>query len=86
MSKLLLISFSGPYTNSCQDAWGVQYSFCVRTVEDEGLTGEICKTVESVKIVSVYLSFQNNQIKVMVSNKCYDNFEYISIINLQPTT
>jgi ribosomal protein S25 len=37
----------------------------VRTVGDEGATGEIPKTVESVKIVSVYLSFQNNKIKLM---------------------
>jgi hypothetical protein len=43
------------------------------------------QTVESVKIVSVYLSCQNDTIKVMLSNKCCDNFEYISIINLQST-
>jgi len=48
-------------------------------------TGEIRKTVESVKIISVYLSFQNNKINVTVNNKCYDNFEYISIMNLQST-
>jgi hypothetical protein len=36
----------------------------------------------SVKIVSVYMSFQNNKIKVTVSNKCYDSFEYISIMNI----
>jgi hypothetical protein len=35
--------------------------------------------------VSVFLCFQNNKIKVMVTNKCYDNFEYISIMNLQST-
>ena len=44
----------------------------------EGAEGEIRKTVESVKIVSVYRSIQNNKIKVTVSNKCYDIFEYIS--------
>jgi riboflavin synthase alpha subunit len=33
----------------------------VRTVGDEVATGGICKTVESVKIMSVYLSFQNNK-------------------------
>jgi len=25
VSKLLLISFSGPFTNSCHGAWGIQY-------------------------------------------------------------
>ena len=51
----------------------------------EGASGEIRKTVESVKMVSVYLSFKNNKIKVTVSNKCYGNFEYISIMNVQST-
>jgi len=48
-------------------------------------TGEIWKTVESVKIISVYLNFQNNKRNVTVNHKCYDNFEYISIMNLQST-
>ena len=52
---------------------------------DEGAKGEIRKTIESVKIVSVYLHFKNNKIKVTVSNKCYDNCQYISIMNLQST-
>jgi hypothetical protein len=33
----------------------------VRAGGDEGATGEICKTVTRVKIISVYLSFQNNK-------------------------
>jgi len=45
----------------------------------------MCKTFESVKIVSVYLSCQNYKLNVMVSNKCYDSFEYISVMNLQST-
>ena len=64
---------------------GNQYWCCVRTVGDDGAKGEICKTVESVKVLSVYRSFQNDKIKVMVSNKCYDYCEYISIMNLQST-
>jgi hypothetical protein len=36
---------------------------------------EIWRIIESVKIVPVYLSLQNNKIKVMVSFKCYDSFE-----------
>jgi len=36
----------------------------------------------SVTIVSVYLSLRNNKIKVMVNNKCCDNFEYISVMIL----
>jgi hypothetical protein len=55
----------------------------VRTDGDEVATGEICKTVESVKIISVYLSFQNNKRNVTLNNTFYDNFEYISIMNLQ---
>jgi urocanate hydratase len=43
---------------------------------DGGATGVIHKTIECVKIVCVYLNFQNNKIRVMVSNKYYDNFEY----------
>jgi len=43
------------------------------------------QTTECVKIVSVYLSFQNNKIKVTVSNKCNDICQYISIMNLQST-
>jgi len=39
----------------------------------------------SVKMVPVYRSFQNDTMKVTVSNKCYNNFEYISIINLHST-
>jgi hypothetical protein len=41
----------------CKDRWGW------------GATGGMWKTVESVKMVSVYLSLQNNKIKVTVSNK-----------------
>jgi hypothetical protein len=57
----------------------------VRTGGDKGAPAEIWKTSESVKIVTVFLSFQNNKIKVMVSSKCYDSFVYISIMNLQST-
>jgi hypothetical protein len=32
---------------------------------------------------SVYLSFQNNKIKVMASDKCCANFEYFAIMNVQ---
>ena len=77
-----IISFSAPLTTGCHLAQGNQYWCCVRKAGDEGATGEIHKTIESVKIVSVYLSFQNNKIKVMVSNKCYDNCQNISIMNL----
>jgi hypothetical protein len=50
-----------------------------------GMKGQRVKHAKqwSVEIVSVYLSFQNNKINVTVSNKFYDNFEYISIMNLQ---
>jgi rRNA processing protein Krr1/Pno1 len=58
----------------------------VRTGGDEGATGEIWKKIESAKTVSIYLSFQNYKMNITVSNKCYDNFEYISIMNLQSTT
>jgi len=34
-------------------------------------------------MVSVYISFQNKVIKVMLSNKCYDSFENIAVKNLQ---
>jgi len=83
--KLLLVSFCTPLTTSCCRAWGNQYWCYIRTGGDKGATGEIRQTVESVKVVSVYLSFLNNKIEVMVSNKCYDNFDYISIMNLQST-
>jgi hypothetical protein len=46
---------------------------------DGGATGGMWKTVGSVKMVSVYLSLKNYT--VTVSNKCYDNFGYISIMN-----
>jgi hypothetical protein len=85
VSKLLLISFSAPLPTSCHHAWGNQYWCYIRTGGDEWATGEKLKTTEIVKIVSVYFIFQNNKIKVMVSNKCYDNFEYISLMNLQST-
>ena len=52
---------------------------------DGGATGGMWETVESVKMVSVYLSLQNNTIRVTVSNKFYDSFEYISIMHLQST-
>ena len=81
----IIISFSTPFTTGCHLAWGNQYWCCVRTGGDEGAKGKIRKTIESVKIVSVYLHFKNNKIKVMVSNKCYDNCQYISIMNLQST-
>src|SRR5215471_18541113 len=45
---------------------------------DGGATGGMWETVESVKMVSVYLSLQNNT--VTVSNKCYDNFEYMGVL------
>jgi len=44
-----------------------------------------CKTVESVKIISVYLCCQNNKVNVTISNKCYDSFEYIYVMNVQST-
>jgi hypothetical protein len=37
------------------------------------------------KLVSVYLGLQNDTIKVRVSNKRYDNFEYLFIMNLKST-
>ena len=36
-----------------------------------------------VKTVHVYCSFQNDTIAVRVSNKCYENFEYVFIMNLE---
>jgi len=55
--------------------------------EQVGMKGQQvkCAVQLSVKIVSVYLSFQNDKIKVMLSNKCYDNCQYVSIMNLQST-
>ena len=50
---------------------------------DEGAAGEICSTVESVNIVSVYSRFQNGTINVTVSNKCCDSFKCVFIKNLQ---
>jgi hypothetical protein len=51
-----------------------QYGCCVRTGRAEGATGEIRKTIESAIIVYVYSIFQNDTMKVMVSNKYYDSF------------
>jgi hypothetical protein len=48
---------------------------------DGGATGGLWETVGSVKMVFVYLSLQNDTITVTVSNKCYDSFGYISIMN-----
>ena len=50
---------------------------------DEGKEEKYGKVMQSVKMLSVYLSFQNNKIKLMACNKCYDNFEYIAIMKLQ---
>ena len=83
VSKLLLISFPHPSLPAAIMLGGI--SWCVRTGGDEGARGDICKTAESVKIRSVYLSWQSDKVNVMVSNKCYDNFEYISVMNLQST-
>jgi hypothetical protein len=45
-----------------------------------GAAGGMWETVGSVKMVFVCVSFQNGSLKVMVSKKCYVNFEYISIM------
>jgi hypothetical protein len=51
-------------------------------VEEEAPV-EIWEIIDSVKMVTVYLSFENNKIKLMVSFKCYDSFECIAVMNLQ---
>ena len=57
-------------------SWLTQSVWCnIATGGEEGATGEIRAIFESVKIVSVYLVFRNNKIKVMVSFKCYDTFK-----------
>jgi hypothetical protein len=53
------------------------------TVGDEGATGEIWKIIQCVKISSVYLSFQSNEIKVVFRFNCYDNSDIIAVVNLQ---
>ena len=50
---------------------------------DEGQQDKYEKVIESVKMLSVNLSFQNNKLLLVASNKCYDSFEYISIMILQ---
>ena len=77
VSKLLLVSFSTPLTTTCHHAWGNNYWCDITTSGVGGAVGEIYKIIRGVKIVSVYLSFQNNKIKVTVSFKCYDNFEKV---------
>ena len=77
-------SFPFPHTSSPAGIILGEIS-CVRTGGNERATGEICKTIEHVKIVSVYLIFQNYQIKVIVSLKCYDSFENVTIRYLQCT-
>ena len=53
--------------------------------EQVGMKGQYLKyAVEfSVKILHVYCCFQNEIVTVTVSNKCYGNFEYTFIINLE---
>jgi hypothetical protein len=54
-------------------SWLPQSVWCnIATGGDEGAIDEIRAIFESVKIVSVYLIFRNNKIKVMVSFKCCD--------------
>jgi hypothetical protein len=53
--------------------------------EEVGMKGQLVKYAVqlSVKTVHVYCSFQNDTITVTVSNKCYGNFEYVFVINLE---
>jgi len=52
-------------------------------IVDEGGQDKYEKVIQSIKMLSVYLNFENNKIKLMARNKCYDNFEYINIVYLQ---
>jgi len=85
VSKLLLNFFSTTLATSWHQSELMWYWCNITTGGDEGATGEIWKIIHSVKIVSVYLSFQNNKVKLMVSFKCYDNFDKVAILNLQRT-
>ena len=49
----------------------------------EGATGEIRKVIHCVKILSVHLSFQSNEIKVALSFICYNSSDNIALVNLQ---
>jgi hypothetical protein len=48
-----------------------------------GAIGEIWEIIGSVKTVSVCVSFENNETKVLVAFKCCESFEYIAIFDLR---
>ena len=83
-SKLLVTFLPHPSTPAAIVLGAISIDVILQQAGMKGqATGEIWKIIQSVKIVSVYLCFPNNEIKIMLRNECYDSAKYIAIMNLQ---